>query len=300
MAEIKRRNKSAETESNGAGESPPRRQTRVTLSKDVSSRYRKNIKEDNKRPYAGTRRKDDDGGSAAKGRPAASSRRYESSERPAGKSRPVGRPPLKREERAARGPELKAIVNRELPEALKQLREIQALLAEAANDLLERLETMTGHGNDLIKELELTSDQSKELKKTLKPLKAKAETMVEVLQTMFEKISFHDLAGQRLTKMETFCQALEEVLPPLTTSGFSERKRAAPRSGAYGDRDKPSSRGSYGDRDKPAARGRKSVEDSGKEAPKARKTSTLKGPKAKGEGMSQTEVNRLLNVKQDK
>ncbi len=56
MSETKRRTKNPETTADDAGERPARRQTRVTLTKDVSSKYRKIMPKGPAKPAAGRKK----------------------------------------------------------------------------------------------------------------------------------------------------------------------------------------------------------------------------------------------------
>ena len=171
MSEIKKRTKKDPPPVEETAASPPR-QTRVTLTKDVSSRYRKLV------PRARA-------GGSAKSRPPRS-------QGPAAPPERNGAPPKppRRNDSPGSGPSeaMKALINRELPEAARQIRETQDLLRTTAEESLTLLEGWE-------------SLPHKEIRAT--------RAMVNAL---FEKMSFQDLAGQRLAKVETFLKALGEIV----------------------------------------------------------------------------------------
>ena len=214
MSEIKRRTKKdpppAETET------PPPRRERVTLTKDVSSRYRKLV------PRAKA-------SGSAPSRPSRSQDQKTRTE-PGGPSKP---PRRSTPGPSRKGPSeaVKALLQRELPEAARQLRETQELLRTTAEDILTILEDWERLPH-------------KEIKAT--------RTLVNVL---FEKMSFQDLAGQRLAKVENFVKTLDEIA---RTASPADRPRPP--------RTKP-----------PASKG-----------------NSLKGPQAAGGGLDQGEIEALM------
>ena len=233
MSEIRRRTKKKPPPA-VTGTPPPRRE-RVTLTKDVSSRYRKLVP----RPRAG--------GPAAGG-PAAS--------RPPRTQGPADRPeqggPPKQNRKYGFGPggggsseTMKDLVRRELPEAARHLRETQDLLRSTAEEVLTILENWEGGASE------------------------EARAAQPLVTALFEKMSFQDLASQRLTKVENFLKALGEFTRPGRPRPFSKTDQAgAPESGTS--------------RPRPARPFSKS------------KDKTLKGPQAAGGGLDQNEVEALL------
>jgi hypothetical protein len=127
---------------------------------------------------------------------------------------------------------MKDLVHRELPEAVRQLRESQDLLRDTAEQIMTLLEDWAGRGE--------------------------ARPLITVL---FEKMSFQDLAGQRLAKVDGFLKALGGTLQPLVPENRSRARRPKPSASL-----------------KPAASGK----------------SELKGPQAAGDGLGQDEVEALL------
>ena len=342
MSEIKRRNKSEEPRGEETGEKTPRRQTRVTLTKDVSSKYRKIMPKDQPAGKAGPRaprRKPGDDDSAPPARaPRAGRPQREDSEhvgfdrerRPAAKgpgrkpavggSRPptrAGRPKSAEFERpagdrerrpapggrrtaesgpgsgprrsapggkkfesrgpvrrsggpapaaASKGPApevvLKAIVNRELPEASRQVKETQELILNSANEMLALTEVLEGIHQRLEEALDGVLDEHGHMKSLLTPLRDETARAREVVVGLYEKMSFQDLAGQRLLKVEDFMAALGRVLEGLS----------------------------------PAGRGRPATAPGKNPArpPKKAAGAKLKGPQAAGEGMGQNDIDQLL------
>lgn len=289
MSETKRRSKQAEPEYEQAG-AP--RQTRVTLAVDVKSKYRKVMPRADFGAPDGSAppRRRPGGGSPRPSRPPRSF--SEAGDRPARSARPgrsfsgdrPARPPRSfsgdRPQRGGFNTMLKAIANHGLPEAMKQIAETRELILKTAEALLCLAEELTAahSANDL----------------------AKAQ---EIVTHIFENMSFQDLAGQRLMKVEDFFKSLEEALktPPKT---FADDRPRAPRRDS-GER-KPYQRREDGDR-KPYPR-RESGDrkfgprrDDGDKKPyrakdskdeKPPRKSRLKGPQA--DGMMQNEIDELL------
>jgi hypothetical protein len=234
MPETKRRTKKdphppAETAT------PPPGQTRVTLTKDVSSRYRKLV------PRAKA-------GGAIPSRPPHSKGQATRPEH--------GAAPPKPPRRNGPGPggrhrgTLKALLQRELPEMARQIRETQNLLRTAAEGILTLLEEWTRRPPE-----ETRAPQA-------------------LVTALLEKMSFHDLAGQRLAKVENFLKALAETTPPDASADRFPPRRAKPFSKAD------------------QAGGR-----AGKPGPGRARTqekTALKGPQEAGGGLDQGEVESLL------
>ena len=232
MSEVKRRIKKDPPPSETAA-TPPRR-TRVTLTKDVSSRYRKLVP-----------RAQSEGDGSAKPRP------------PRSKS-PAARPerggPPKRPRRADPGPggglyeALKAMIDLELPEAARQLREAQGFLQTTAEEMLTILENWESRPPEETKDSQV------------------------LITALFEKMSFQDLAGQRLAKVEKFLRALEESAQP----------------GASVDRFRP----------RPAEPISKTGQAGGSETKpsqqKPQEEKTLKGPQMPESRLGQSEVDQIL------
>ena len=223
MSETKRRIKKdpppAETTA-----TPPR-QTRVTLTKDVSSRYRKLV------PRA-------QAGESAKSRPPRAQRP------PAGPER--GAPPKRPRRRDNPGPggpseALKTLIDLELPEATRQLHEAQRLLHTTAEEMLTLLEDWDNRPPE-----ETKGSQA-------------------LVTALFEKMSFQDLAGQRLAKVETFLKALGGDIQPGALADRRPPRQAEP----------PPKTGPAG-------------------APETRPEKTLKGPQMPESRLGQNEVDQIL------
>ena len=154
---------------------------------------------------------------------------------------------------------LQAIVNRELPEAAKQVKETQDLILNSANEMLALTEVLEGIHQRLEEALDSVLDEHGNLKKILTPLRDETAKAQSVVIGLYEKMSFQDLAGQRLLKVEDFLTALSQVLGGLgkKRTGTEPFKKAA----------------------KPAG---KTTEI------------RLKGPRAEGEGMGQNDIDQLL------
>ena len=221
MSQTKRRIKKDPHPSVETADQTPPRQTRVTLTRDVSSRYRKLVP----RPQAG------------------SAARFRRPPRPFGpanipEERGSPKNPYRRRDASGHAPAssfeaMKDLVHRELPEAVRQLRETQDLLRDTAEQIMALLEDWAGRGE--------------------------ARPLITVL---FEKMSFQDLAGQRLAKVDGFLKALGETLQPPVTDNRSRPRRLP----------------------KPSASPK----------PAAPEKSALKGPQAAGDGLGQDEVEALL------
>jgi hypothetical protein len=147
---------------------------------------------------------------------------------------------------------LKALLQRELPEMARQLRETQNLLRNTAEGILTLLEEWTRRPPE-----ETRGPQA-------------------LVTAMFEKMSFQDLAGQRLAKVENFLKALAETTPPAEAAGRFPPRRAKPFSKA----NQAGSRVA-----KPGPRRAQTPASEGK---------TLKGPQEAGGGLNQGEIEALL------
>jgi hypothetical protein len=289
MPEIKRRTKKDPPPTDTAA--PPPRQARVTLTKDVSSRYRKLV------PRARA------GGST----PSRPPRSKGPAPRPATRPEQAPKPP--RRDSPSWPPPLKTLIQRELPEMTRQLRETQQLLLVTAKEILPLLEDWVG-----------------------RPLEETLQTLVTAL---LEKTSFQDLAGQRLAKVENFLKVLDEITRPTASTGRFQPRRDKPfsKTGPAGGskfnqsrRDKPfsqagpagGSKSSQSRRDKPfsqagSAGGSKSSQSRRdkpfsktgpaggskssrphRDKPPSSGGKNLKGPQAAGGGLNQNEVESLL------
>ncbi|MCL2029522.1 MAG: hypothetical protein FWG97_03820 [Deltaproteobacteria bacterium] len=168
MPEIKRRAKKSPPQTE-TPPSPPR-QTRVTLTKDVSSRYRKLVPR-------------------AKAVDSAAQRR-----------------------RNSPSEALKTLIQRDLPEALRQIRETQDLLRAAAEEILTLLETWD--------------------RKNTAP--SEPDHQAPLITSLFEKMSFQDLAGQRLAKVENFLKTLREIQPSPRLQGTRSKTLKGPQAAGGG------------------------------------------------------------------
>ncbi len=166
--------------------------------------------------------------------------------------------------------ELKAIKDRELPEAVSQLNQAQALILDSANDLLSLVESLREKHSDLTASVnEAIERHGALLEPVLNPLKDGLMAAERDLTGLFEKMSFQDLAGQRLFKVENFLNALNRVLGSKNSTGPDRESRGHPNKEGFKNR-----------APKPLA-----GENEG---------SQLKGPQAPGEGMEQDEIDQLL------
>lgn len=330
MSETKRRNKS-EPQRGEDFQPQSHRQTRVTLTKDVSSKYRKIMPKSGSGQAGGPKwkRSHDDGsvppkrGRTGEDRPKFGERpprrtgedRPKFGERPphrTGEDRPkFGERPPRRTgddrpkfgERPARhtgdrpkfgerpprwtggdrpnfggrsaphrknegsGLEMRAIVNRELPEAAGQVKEVQKLILDTANEMLTLTELLGEAHGGLSQVLSQATDEYQLLGDVLKPAWEHLERANSALAKLLEKMSFQDLAGQRLAKVENFCSALTLVLG----RGQAGRESREPR-------------------EKNRWQRREDTTDRGKEG-----GSRLKGPQAAGEGLEQEDINQILD-----
>ncbi len=156
----------------------------------------------------------------------------------------------------------KAVIHRELPEATKQVKEIQELLAASAEKLLGLAEEL-GAAHDRLRE-KLAPGEAPELFADL-------ETASRSLTGIFENMSFQDLAGQRLLKILDFLESLSAVAEKSSAGKSFSRRGDGDRKPRAFDKDRP-----------------------GKKPRQAEAYSRLKGPQAAGGGMEQDEVNALL------
>ncbi|MDL2227103.1 hypothetical protein LJB86_05565 [Deltaproteobacteria bacterium OttesenSCG-928-M10] len=320
MAEVKRRNKSPETGEDKGGEKPPRRQTRVTLTQDVSSKYRKIMPKgpakprtrqpaDGSAPPAGRGRKIDGGDdySPRRSGPARErSSRDESPRRTAGgrsqtaPRRTGGSGPGRGDAPRRSGPdrtgapssragapkkdgqlELRVILDRELPEAAKQVAETQALILNAANDLFSLVESLEqGHAFCAQCLSDLTSDGTDPIE-VVRSLNVRLDEALKIITALYEKMSFQDLAGQRLARVETFLSALSTVLKPLTGGPARRQDWAA----GFRKEGGPTRQASSRDKRTPEPASKKADND---------EKNNLKGPQAPGEGVDQAEIDRLM------
>ena len=364
MAEIKRRNKSPETNEENGGGNPPRRQTRVSLAQDVSSRYRK-VMPKSESTFAGRKsadgqapperrsrkfgggesgsssrpryenrgesssssrpryenrgesgsssrpRYENRGESGSSSRPRNESSRWSSASRPAsaGSRRPgsnrgapprrPGGPPPRRNNvpRNDNRLELRAIVDRELPEATKQVKEVQALILSTANDLLSLVETLEQRHADCAQRLAslASGDQvdSAESTRLLNELNERFNEALKIITGLYEKMSFQDLSGQRLLKVETFLGALAAVLNPLANpvGRYKQGDRYSP-AGRPDSRTGPQK---YSDNQRPQTWNNRPRYSESDGAARRSEKSSLKGPQAEGEGKNQSEIDRLLS-----
>ena len=236
MSEIKRRIKKDPPKAETAA-TPPR-QTRVTLTRDISSRYRKLV------PRA-------QAGGSAKSRPPRLQDPATHPERgnhrhKRGGTQPTWKPhrPHQRDSGGqgdGSSDILKTMVSQELPEAIRQLRETQELLRSTADEMLTLLEGWES-----------------------RPPEENQDSQA-LITTLFEKISFQDLAGQRLAKVEKFLKALDEIVQTgASTISFQPRQ------------DKPKTDPAKGP------------------ATTASAEKTLKGPQAAESRLGQSEVDDIL------
>jgi len=289
MPETKRRTKK-ENQPPAETAAPPGRPgpTRVTLTKDVSSRYRKLVPRARPGGAAPARPPRSKGLAARpeRGAPSQPPRRNDPGQGHGGHTKPPRRhdsgpghggghtkPPRRNEpgpERGGRtsrnhpgpggGPKpgggpgpLKALLQRELPEMAKQLRETQDLLRTTAEEMLNIWEEWSG------RPAEETRDP---------------ETLVSAL---LAKMSFQDLAGQRLNKVENFLKALAEAGRPAAPAGRFPPRRPKP--------------GSKADQ----AEGGAAKTGPHRAKPPVSEGSALKGPQAAGGGLDQGEIEALMS-----
>ncbi len=234
MSEIKRRTKTAAEPEQNEGQKAPRRQTRVTLSKDVSSKYRKIMPKKSSSPKKKS-------AAASPKKAAAGGAKIISASPAAPRKSALQRPASPRRAAAEQTGllELRIIIDRELPEAAKQVKEIQNLLHRAATDIFDLTDAVEQNRQSCVSLLnELSQTQSLPLAAAA-ALAERFHELSKSVTSLYEKMSFHDLAGQRLLKVESFFGALSLVLPALgaaaaakTKKGQGERKNARPESKA--------------------------------------------------------------------
>jgi hypothetical protein len=286
MSKIKRRPK--KDPSPDQATPPPARTARVTLAKDVSSRYRKLVPRAQAggsapgRPWspkgAPHRPERDDGqtkppsrdrrgphSGSAPARPWSPKGAPHRPERDGGQAQPPR--PDRRGPHSGSSEALKTLVRRDLPEVAKQLRETQNLLRGAAEAILTLLEDW----------------------ERLAPEKDQAAR--NLVTALLEKMSFQDLAGQRLAKVEKFFKALDEIGRPAAGAGNFRPHRTkpfSPASQAMG----PETRPGRPHRAKPFSPASQATGSKAK--PPISSDKNLKGPQAPGEGLEQREVEALL------
>ena len=276
MSEIKRRVKSADEAVENNGQSPPRRQTRITLTKDVSSKYRKIITKNDtskKGPYREPRSGDETGQPFKADKKTGF--RGEGGKRPPARQAPSrgfsqdrGKPPAAAARREPpMGTALKAIINRGLPLTLDQVKQTQDLILSSAAEILSLAENLDQSHRKINETFESILAENKLLEAALAPLKDELDQTRQIITRLFEKSSFQDLAGQRLIKINDFLLALEQALTAAPATDRRPRKPLA-QSGRPG-KTFPA---------KPGGRG----------------GSRLKGPQAPGKGMKQNDVDDIL------
>ncbi|UQZ91059.1 hypothetical protein C4J81_18275 [Deltaproteobacteria bacterium Smac51] len=342
MSETKRRTKKAEPDTTETASAP--RQTRVTLARDVSSKYRKVM------PRPGGGAPSGRGGRSGGGEDGAAPPRRRGpgmSSGPDGGSRPRaprrpggrdgsfssgpegGRPPRPPRDRSmssnpdrdsrsraprpggaapggrrgpatgGRGPStgrapygqgrrdsldpmtFKAIVHRELPEAARQIKEIQELILSTAEAMLGLTEQLGDCHGQLKDKLAALAAAHQHLGGDFEPLNLDVESAQGAVTGIFEKMSFQDLIGQRLMKVDSFLKSLDEIMkkPPRESSPDRSR-RPAPR------RD---------DDRRPAPRRDGDRKFSSAPAKPRGDKSRLKGPQAAGGGMDQSDIDAILS-----
>lgn len=312
MSETKRRNKN-EAPRDDDFQPHSHRQTRVTLTKDVSSKYRKIMPKSGGGQSGGPKwKRSHDDGSVPPKRARTGEDRPKFGERPphrTGEDRPKfgDRPPRRTGEDRPKfgdrpprrtgderpkfgdrprfgdrpnfggrsaphrkneggGLEMRAIVNRELPEAASQVKEVQKLILDTANEMLALTELLGEAHGGLSQVLSRANDEYQLLGDVLNPAWEHLERANVALVKLLEKMSFQDLAGQRLAKVEHFCSALTLVLG----RGQAGRESREPREKNRWQRGEETDRAKEGG-------------------------SRLKGPQAAGEGLDQEDVNQILD-----
>lgn len=311
MSETKRRPKQEESGGDSFENRDSHKQTRVTLAKDVSSRYRKIMPESKtgsparRGPAPGRSKKADgfeapsrarrESGEAAGGpprrRPGLPGKHDES--RPPARRSSFGTSEDKPRSGFGRELELKAIIHRELPEAARQVRETQDLLTTSAQELLGISEKLCEAHEGIKNRLNGLAVSQPELSPALKELETDCDQARALALSLFEKMSFQDLAGQRLLKVESFCQTLNQILPalakpagrsgsPRPSSAFSPR---SPRSLKEKDQESHGRKGPA----RGAAGGRGGTGAAGRGGP-----SRLKGPQGAGRGLKQKDVDKIF------
>ena len=257
MSETKRRAR-GEAPGDVDFQSEPNRQTRVTLSKDVSSKYRKIFPKNSagrgglkkKRPFddgsnpPGMRPQRAPEGEPRSGRPA---RRF-GEERPnfgdrparrAGGDRPNfgDRPPRRSgEERSNFGDRprmgdrpnfggrapyprkddhdglvVRAVLNRELPVATREVREVQDLILATANEMLGLVERLEDSHRQLYQIMTQAANEYQLLGDILTPAREHLDQARSAVVKLSEEINFKDQAGERLARVASFCAALTAV-----------------------------------------------------------------------------------------
>jgi hypothetical protein len=155
-----------------------------------------------------------------------------------------------------------------LPEVARQLRETQDLLRATADEILSLLE-----------DWERRPPEENQAARTL-------------VTALFEKMSFQDLAGQRLAKVEKFLKALGEAVQPTAAADRSRPRRPKP----FPDKFERQETGTRRPRQaKPVSKAGGSSETRPRRPkPPGPRETNLKGPQAAGGGLDQSEVEALL------
>jgi hypothetical protein len=148
--------------------------------------------------------------------------------RRAAASRPFAKPaPTPREM------EMKAIINRELPEADEQVKAVQALLLKSTQEMLTLTEALGKIYQELEDTLIAAAQTHSHLTEIIQPLTERIRLARNAVMGLFEEMSFQDLAGQRLNKVEQFLEALTRTLGGRAPAGkkapAGSRAKAAPR-----------------------------------------------------------------------
>ncbi len=235
MSETKRRAGGEKTSSDSTTITPNRK-NRVTLTKDVSSKYRKILPKSSHLTQSPGRFRHSATDPVDPAAPTMLHRPRPESFGPTRSFQPRSRPPDGRPPHPAFGrnrpqkdptrPFL-AVINRKLPEATKQVREIKNLIQATADDILNLLEILSDIHKNLGATLKAIKDQPITEAESLKPMEEHTKKTQHTVGQLFEKMNFQDLATQRLLKVESFLNTLNAAFKPKVQTDQSHHRQLA-------------------------------------------------------------------------
>lgn len=266
MSETKRRARGEKTSSDPTATTSTRK-IRVTLTKDVSSKYRKIIPKSSHLTQSPGRFRRSAADPVDPTAPAAFRRPRPESFGPTRSFQPRSRPydgrpshPAFGRNRPQKDPTTPflAVINRELPEATKQVREIKNLIQTTADDILNLLEVLSNIHQNLGATLKAIKNYPMTETEPLKPVEEHTEKTQYTVGQIFEKMNFQDLVTQRLLKVEGFLNTLNAAFKPKAQTGQSHYRQPA------------------------------------KNIPTLPQKNELKGPQSSGDELDQNHINDLL------
>jgi hypothetical protein len=122
---------------------------------------------------------------------------------------------------------LTAIVDRELPNALKRLSEAEDRCLSAATNLLDQASSLDGFGEvlGLLSGLESVAADER----ATRHLSSLADIARKVSETINHEASFGDLIGQRIVKISEFLETVHVILQEILEEHSAPKKAPAPR-----------------------------------------------------------------------